>query len=100
MNESKEKHVIVCHDSLDISIVTEFADELKGALDQGGAIQLQGSDIEKADTAALQLLCAFFLDAEAHGIEIEWLEPSDALCEAATQIGLSQYLGLEERTIH
>ena len=95
-----EKTVITCPESLDISIVAEFSLELKDALDKKQTIQFQATDIERADTAALQLLCAFFLDASAEGLEIEWQEPSDALIGAAKQIGLASHLNLADKTLH
>lgn len=89
-----EKTVITCPDSLDISIVAEFSIELNTALEAKQAIQFQAAGIERADTAALQMLCTFFLDAQADGIDIEWLEPSDALLGASKQIGLAKHLNL------
>lgn len=99
-SKAKGNHVISCQDSLDISMVGEFSNELKQALESGATVQLQAANIERADTAALQLLCAFFMEAQEHGIEIEWLEPSDALCGAAAQIGLADHLGLKAPTLH
>lgn len=93
MSES-DKTVITCPNSLDISIVTEFSAELKNALEAKQTIQFQAVDVERADTAALQMLCAFFLDAQAEGLEIEWLEPSEALIGCSKQIGLSEHLKL------
>lgn len=95
-----EKTVISCPESLDISIVTDFSIELKTALDTKHDIQFQAADIERADTAALQLLCAFFLDAQAEGLNVEWLQPSEALLGAAKQIGLSEQLSLAGETLH
>ena len=89
-----EKNVITCPDSLDISIVAEFSAELRTALDKKQAVQLQAADVERADTAALQMLCTFFLDAQAEGIDVEWAEPSDALLGASKQIGLNEHLNL------
>ena len=99
-DDNQSKHVISCQSSLDISIVSDFANELKTALESSQAVQLQAADVAKADTAALQLLCAFFLDAQAHGIEVEWVDPSDELCLAASTIGLTEHLGLEHKTLH
>lgn len=97
---SPEKTVIVCPESLDISMVAEFSTELRTALDSKQDIQFQASEIERADTAALQLLCTFFLDAQAEGLGIEWLEPSDSLVGAAKQIGLAEHLRLADETLH
>jgi len=97
---SNEVQMINCQDSLDISVVGTLGEELKVALDSGQSVQLQASAVGKADAAALQLLCAFFLDAQVHGIEIEWIEPSDELRRAATATGLSEHLGLQEMPLH
>jgi len=98
--EKKELQIINCQDSLDISIVTDLGNELKVALDSGQAVQLQAADVGKADAAALQLLCAFFLDAQVHGINVEWLDPSEELLAAASITGLDEHLGLKEKTLH
>ena len=96
----KESQIINCQDSLDISVVTDLGNELKIALDSGQPVQLQAADVGKADAAALQLLCAFFLDAQVHGINVEWLNPSDELLAAASLTGLDEHLGLKEKTLH
>lgn len=93
-----DKTVITCPNSLDISMVAEFSNELRTALDAKQDIQFQANAIERADTAALQLLCAFFLDAQADGLNVDWLEPSDALVGAANQLGLATHLSL--KTLH
>lgn len=97
MSES-EKTVIACPESLDISIVTDFSVELNTALEAKQDIQFQAANVERADTAALQLLCAFFLDAQAGGMTVEWLDPSESLIGAARQIGLAEHLSL--KTVH
>jgi len=99
-DEQNDKQMINCHGSLDISMVGTLGDELKVALDSGQTVQLQAGEVAKADAAALQLLCAFFLDAQVHGIDIEWIDPSDELRHAASATGLSEHLGLQEMPLH
>ncbi len=99
-SENNETQLINCQDSLDISVVGTLGDELKIALDSGQPVQLQANEVCKADAAALQLLCAFFLDAQVHGINIEWIDPSDELRHAASVTGLSEHLGLQEMPLH
>jgi len=99
-DDKKEPQVVNCQGSLDISIVTDLGNELKLALDNGQSIQLQAAEVSKADAAALQLLCAFFLDAQVHGINVEWIEPSEQLVAAASLSGLDEHLGLKEKTLH
>jgi len=98
--EKKESKIIDCQDSLDISIVADLGNELKVALGSGQAVRLQAADVGKADAAALQMLCAFFLDAQVHGINVEWLDPSEELRAAASISGLDEHLGLKEKTLH
>jgi len=99
-DEQNDTQMINCHDSLDISVVGTLGDELKVALDSGQTVQLQAANVGKADAAALQLLCAFFLDAQVHGIDVEWIDPSDELRHAASATGLSEHLGLQEMPLH
>ena len=99
-NENSDVQMIKCQHSLDISVVATLGDELKVALDSGQAVQLQANEVAKADAAALQLLCAFFLDAQVHGINVEWIDPSDELRRAASATGLSEHLGLEKMPLH
>lgn len=67
--------------------------ELLGALD-AGAIVLDGSQVERVDTAALQLLVLFRRELDARGGTLGWHGTSDALNEAAGLLGLAQLLNL------
>ena len=55
---------------------------------------LDGAGVARVDTAALQLLAAFHREADARGHEIRWTGVSDALREAAGQLGLAGLLNL------
>lgn len=50
--------------------------------------------VERVDTAALQLLCAFVRERAARQQKVEWLGESRALNEAARLLGLTSMLGL------
>ena len=67
--------------------------ELLGAL-KAGAIVLDGAQVERVDTAALQLLVLFRRELDAHGGTLRWHGTSDALNEAAGLLGLAQILNL------
>ncbi len=58
------------------------------------AIVLDGRAVERADTAALQLLTLFQREAKARGSSWSWCGASDALNEAAGLLGLTQILEL------
>lgn len=67
--------------------------ELLGAL-KAGAIVLDGGQVERVDTAALQLLVLFRRELDARGGRLHWRGTSDALNEAAGLLGLAQLLNL------
>lgn len=67
--------------------------ELLGALN-AGAIVLDGGQVERVDTAALQLLVVFRRELDARGGTLAWHGASVALNEAAGLLGLAQLLNL------
>ncbi len=67
--------------------------ELLGALEAGGIV-LDGGQVERVDTAALQLLVLFRRELDARGGTLGWHGTSDALNEAAGLLGLAQLLNL------
>ena len=90
-----DTHTISCSESLDISGVTEMKAQLVQALEVQQVVVLDAHEVERADTAALQLLCAFFQDANAQTQAVEWKDPSEALCRSAALLDLSKVLNLE-----
>ena len=94
MGTSKEDNVIACGESLDISRVHELHEQLKQVLQYGDDVRLDAATVERADTAALQLLYAFVQEARANGVTVEWHEPATALYDAARLLGLEAGLGL------
>jgi anti-anti-sigma regulatory factor len=72
---------------------TALKEELLGAL-KAGAIMLDGAGVERADTAALQLLVVFRRELDKQGGTLSWRASSEALNEAAGLLGLAQILEL------
>lgn len=68
-------------------------EELLGVL-KAGAIVLDGTAVERTDTAALQLLVVFRRELDKCGGRLSWRGTSDALNEAAGVLGLTQILEL------
>ena len=68
--------------------------ELLGALEKGASVTLDGSQVERADTAALQLLVLFRRELQARGGTLDWRGTSEAINEAAGLLGLAQILEL------
>lgn len=72
---------------------TALLADLLGALD-APATRIDGSAVERVDTAALQLLTLFRREALARGCAVSWCGASTVLCEAAGTLGLVKALDL------
>lgn len=83
---------ICCTESLDISAAADLHLTLKKALASGAPVCLQAHRVERADTAALQVLVAFMRAARNRKITVSWSEPSVALRRSAELLGLTQAL--------
>ncbi len=69
--------------------------ELKAMLDETppeDVIVIGSSAVQKVDTAGIQLLLTYQLQAENFGQHIEWKDPSEVLTQAATNLGLTDRL--------
>lgn len=74
---------------------------LKSALEaalSAPAAALDGSLVERIDTAALQLLAVFRREAAARGVAVAWQGASDVLRDGAARLGLAQTLELPAAT--
>lgn len=80
----------------DITVASELRDRLVELLDsQVNTILLDGQLCEVADTAVMQVLCAFADEARKKGIHLEWQSPGDAITKTARYLGMEEYLGLQ-----
>lgn len=64
-------------------------------LDSPDCVVLDVANVERIDTAALQLLCAFVRDRQARGRTVQWHGNSTALHEACDLLAIRGLLGLE-----
>ncbi len=69
-------------ESLSIAQVGELYGQLLTSIADEKAINLDLSQIERVDTAAIQLLYSFQRDAVAQGLVIIWSNPSKVFCDA------------------
>jgi len=83
---------IQCGETMDIAAVTEFRTQLMEALETRQALTLDASKVERADTAALQLLSTFIQDADSQQQVVQWKDPTQALRQSAALLGLSELL--------
>lgn len=82
--------------SLDITRIESLRAMFADGLQQALPIQLDAKEAERFDAAALQLLCAFMLEAKNLGLECRWSTVSPALSDAARLTGLTNILSLPE----
>jgi ABC-type transporter Mla MlaB component len=82
-NEGQLRATVSCGELLSIAMVNNLQQSLRHSLERELQIELDASEVERADAAALQLLCAFMRDATASGREVLWREPTQALLSSA-----------------
>jgi ABC-type transporter Mla MlaB component len=72
----------------------ELKDLLCGQLESSDCVVLDVANVERIDTAALQLLCAFVRDRQARGGAVQWQGNSAAFQEASDLLAVRDLLGL------
>ncbi|WP_415893935.1 lipid asymmetry maintenance protein MlaB [Neptuniibacter sp. PT8_73] len=87
--------VLAMPEELSIANVTEWQQKLGQYLNSVDSVVLDGDKLTRVDTAALQLLTAFCLKAQALQKAVEWINPSDSLVKTACQLGLEKTLSLK-----
>jgi anti-anti-sigma regulatory factor len=92
--EAPHTTMICCSPELDISGAQDLYDKLQTALGAQGPVVLDATQVERVDTAVLQMLCAFMRDAQASGIVVQWRQPSPALENAARLLNVRACLAL------
>jgi phospholipid transport system transporter-binding protein len=91
--DQSESALVVLPADCRMAAQAALKDELLGAL-KAGAIVLDGAQVERTDTAALQMLVVFRRELDKQGGTLSWRGTSDALNEAAGLLGLTQILEL------
>jgi ABC-type transporter Mla MlaB component len=87
--------VIILMPEQTIRNVNALRAELLAGLNGAARVRLVTAELVHVDTATLQLLCAFMLEARQRGIEVEWDTPSEALSSSARLLGVNGVLALE-----
>jgi anti-anti-sigma regulatory factor len=78
--------------TLDLLAATPLREVLRAHLENGSAIVLDGSKVERVSTACLQVLLAAALVARRRGGSFHLNAPSPALFDAVTDLGLIPHL--------
>lgn len=81
-------------DSAAVRIAAKLKGELLLLLEDEGTPRIDGSAVERIDTATLQVLAAFSRDLLAGSRAVQWCGQSAVLERAANALGLAAALGL------
>lgn len=79
--------------AFDITQVESLKQQFDTLLQQDSLV-LNARRVERVDTAALQLCYAFIQQRTQQGLQTNWQQPSEALLQQATLLGLVQALHL------
>ncbi|MAX52877.1 MAG: hypothetical protein CMH22_12955 [Methylophaga sp.] len=82
---------INCAESVTIAQVADLYAQLLMAIAEGQAIQINLSDIERIDTAVIQLFYSFSRNAQLQGLVVIWSNPSQLFCEAVDRLGIKAF---------
>ena len=69
-------------------------EQLLGHIEQSAPVYIDAAQVERVDTAALQLLVGFLHDRKAEQRAVVWLDCSEAMLRAARALGLTRDLAL------
>lgn len=83
-----------CGNVLDIANADALYQRLHKSLARSSIIELKAEQVEKVDTAGLQLFAALTIEVSKTGGKLIWKNPSKPLLDAALLLGLDRQLGL------
>ena len=83
--------------ALDIAHVEELKIRLEAALTKEPKVVMVADKVQRADTAGLQLVCAFLLKADTQGIKVSWQKPSAAILRTGRLLGTLSALRLADQ---
>jgi len=79
----------------DISKSQALKNEMLALINDNDEIDINAEEVERIDGSALQLLCALFNYAQQNNLIINWVNPSEALNQAAQVLGMQEILELK-----
>jgi ABC-type transporter Mla MlaB component len=87
---------IVLKGMLDVGETRAAHGKLAEALTRALPLELRASEMERVDTAGLQLLIVFLRAAHERGLQVRWGDPGAALAASAQLLGLGEALELPQ----
>jgi anti-anti-sigma regulatory factor len=87
--------ILILQSIQDISKSELLKQQITTLIKDSKHIQIDASDVGRVDGSALQLLCALFVYAKAHDIQLSWIKPSEAMRVSAQYLGMKEQLSLD-----
>jgi len=87
---------INCGNRLSIDQAEALLEKLEAAVQVGGDVVLDGSEVQYSDTAGYQLLISLRKTLETTGNSIQWHAVSDNIREITGYLGLKQAINLPD----
>lgn len=91
---SAENLTIDCGSNLTVATAADMHQKLQDALNGSSTINLKADEVEKVDTAGLQLFVALNKELDKSGGKLVWQTPSETLLQASNTLGLTHSVGL------
>lgn len=93
---SAEAHSVVLTGAVAVTDINTLFCRLEQALcTTASTLTLDAEGVERIDAASLQLLSAFYREAQEQGYAVQWKKPSEVLQRSAQLVGLADQLGLK-----
>jgi anti-anti-sigma regulatory factor len=89
--------VIKCGETLGVADVSTLYPQLLTLLLEEKQVVFDCSQIERIDTAALQMLYAFSKASALYGYDINWEQASDGFINSAHLLGLAKPMGIVDK---
>ena len=89
-----DQAVLQLHNVQDIGKSQALKNDMLALINDNDEINIEASEVERIDGSALQLLCALFQYSKDHNLVVNWINPSDAVIDSATTLGLKKTLEL------
>lgn len=91
---SDKTDTVQCGEALTIANAASIVDQVKSILGETANINVDAHEVDKVDTAGLQIFIALNREVEKSHGKLTWQSPSEALESAARTLGLSKAIGL------
>jgi len=92
--QSDNPSTFVLAESVDITCINKLYDELTVVLRTAKAVVVDAAQLKRIDTAGLQLLCCWFLEARKNGISVKWDNTDGIFASSAALLGMTNILEL------